>query len=291
DVYKRQLFNLAQVILNPGDLVLVPDPAYPVYEAASIIAGAEVIKLPLKQENNFLPVLDEISPEILEKAKILWLNYPNNPTGAVAPYGYLEHIIQLAHRHHFIVAFDAPYTDICFGGYKAPSILQIPGAKEVAIEFNSLSKTYNMAGWRVGMAVGNPQIIQYLHTYKSQMDSSHFQPILLAAIAALTGDQSWIEERNRIYEQRRDLVVQALKKAGFEVEPPAAAIYVWAHLPAGFEDSTAFCTRLLEDTGVSITPGIVYGTFGEGYIRISLGAPTERLQEAMERLISWLQKA
>jgi LL-diaminopimelate aminotransferase len=288
---KEGLFNLAQVILNPGDVVLVPDPAYPVYEAASLIAGAEVIKLPLKRENNFLPDLDEISPEILKKAKILWLNYPNNPTGAIAPLAYLEHIIQLAHRYHFIVAFDAPYTDICFGGYKAPSILQIPGAKEVAIEFNSLSKTYNMAGWRVGMAVGNPQIIQYLHTYKSQMDSSHFQPILMAAIAALTGDQSWIEERNRIYEQRRDLVVQALKKAGFEVEPPAAAIYVWAHLPAGYEDSTAFCTQLLEETGVSITPGIVYGTYGEGYIRISLGAPTERLQEAMARLTSWLQKA
>ncbi len=287
---KEGLFNLAQVILNPGDLVLVPDPAYPVYEAASVIAGAEVIKLPLKRENNFLPILDGISPEVLERAKILWLNYPNNPTGAIAPYAYLEHVIQLAHRYHFIVAFDAPYTDICFGGYKAPSILQIPGAKEVAIEFNSLSKTYNMAGWRVGMAVGNPQIIQYLHTYKSQMDSSHFQPILLAAVAALTGDQSWIEERNRIYEQRRDLVVHALKKAGFDVEPPAAAIYVWAHLPAGYEDSTAFCTQLLEETGVSITPGIVYGTYGEGYIRISLGAPTERLQEAMARLTSWLQK-
>lgn len=288
---KEGLFNLAQVLLNPGDLVLVPDPAYPVYEAASLIAGATVIKLPLRRENNFLPALDEIAPEILDRAKILWLNYPNNPTGAIASYEYLEHVVTLAQKHHFVIAFDAPYTDICFGGYKAPSILQIPGAKEVAIEFNSLSKTYNMAGWRVGMAVGNPHIIQYLHVYKSQMDSSHFQPILLAGIAALTGDQSWIETRNHIYEQRRDLVVEALRTAGFGVEPPAAAIYVWAHLPPGFSDSTEFCTRLLEDTGVSITPGVVYGQYGEGYVRISLGAPTERLEEAMQRLLSWIQRA
>jgi len=288
---KEGLFNLAQVLLNPGDVSLVPDPGYPVYEAASIIAGAQVIKLPLMREHGFLPQLEALSEEILDRAKVLWLNYPNNPTGAIAPMEYLEQVVALAKRHHFVIAYDAPYTDICFDGYRAPSILQIPGAREVAIEFNSLSKTYNMAGWRVGMAVGNADLIQYLHVYKSQIDSSHFQPILLAAIAALTGDQSWIEERNLIYRQRRDLVVQALRQCGFDVQTPPAAIYVWAHLPPGLHDSTSFCERLLEETGVSMTPGVVYGEYGEGYVRISLGAPTERLDEAMQRLLSWIKRA
>ncbi len=286
---KEGLFNLCQVLLNPGDLSLVPDPGYPVYSAGSIIAGAEVYRMPLLKENGFLPDLDAIPPEVARRAKLLWLNYPNNPTGAVAPFEFFMKAVEFARKYQIVIANDAPYMDICFDGYKAPSIIQVPGAREVAVEFNSLSKTYNMAGWRIGMVVGNPQIIEYLHTYKSQADSSQFQAILDAGVAALTGDQDWIESRNAIYRERRDLVVSALRSAGLQVETPPAAIYVWGKLPQGLTDSTAFCSRLLEETGVSITPGVVYGEHGEGYIRISLGTATPQVQEAMQRFIRWIR--
>jgi LL-diaminopimelate aminotransferase len=168
--------------------------------------------------------------------------------------------------------------------------MQVAGAKEVGMEFNSLSKTYNMAGWRLGMAVGNAQVIGYLHTYKSQVDSAHFEPILRAAAAAMLGDQSWLKDRNKIYEERRDIIVNSLRQAGFTVQTPPAAIYVWARLPEGIADSTDFCSRLLEETGVSMTPGIVYGQSGEGYIRISIGTPTDRIREAMRRLVEWIMQ-
>jgi LL-diaminopimelate aminotransferase len=284
---KEGLFNLSEVLLNPGDVSLVPDPGYPVYSASGIIAGAEVVYLPLSRETGFLPDLDAIPEETARRAKILWLNYPNNPTGAIAPMQFLEKAVAFAQKHEIVLAHDAPYTDVCFDGYRAPSILQVPGAKEVAIEFNSLSKTYNMAGWRLGMAVGNAQVINYLHTFKSQVDSSQFQPILDAGIAALSGDQTWLEERNEIYQHRRDIVLNGLRSAGFTVETPPAAIYVWAQLPAGEKDSISFCNRLLEETGVSTTPGIVYGKHGEGYLRISLGTATHRIEEAMERIARW----
>lgn len=284
---KEGLFNLSEVLINPGDVSLVPDPGYPVYSASGIIAGGEIYYMPLLQENGFLPDLNSIPQEIADRAKILWINYPNNPTGAVASLEFLSQAVDFGRKHQIVIAHDAPYTDVCFDGYIAPSILQVPGAKDVAIEFNSLSKTYNMAGWRLGMAVGNSQVISYLNTYKSQMDSSHFLPVLEAGVAALNGDQTWLVERNLIYKQRRDIVVQALKSAGFVVEPPPAAIYVWAGLPAGISDSIKFCDQLLEDTGVSMTPGIVYGEHGEGFIRISLGTATHRIQEAMDRLVHW----
>ena len=212
---KEGLFNLSQILLNPGDLVLVTNPGYPVYKASAAIAGAEVFMLPLLCENNFLPDLDAIPIDIAEKAKLMWLNYPNNPTGAVAPLEFFEKAVAFARKHHILIAHDAPYADICFDGYIAPSMLQIPGAKDVVLEFNSLSKAYNMAGWRLGMAVGNPQITQLLHTYKTQIDTSHFGPILSAGVAALTGDQTWLEERNNIYQQRRDIVVKTLKELNF----------------------------------------------------------------------------
>jgi LL-diaminopimelate aminotransferase len=286
---KEGLFNLCQVILNPGDVSLVPDPGYPVYAAGSVIAGAEVFPLPLLKENQFLPDFDHIPAEVAAKAKLLWLNYPNNPTGAVAPYEFFVKAVEFARQHEIIIANDAPYTDICFNDYRAPSILQVPGALEVAIEFNSLSKTYNMAGWRLGMAVGNAQIINYLHTYKSQADSSQFQAILDAGVTALKGDQEWIEERNDVYRHRRDLVCSALQQAGFNVDLPPAAIYVWAQLPSGIQESTPFCEKLLDETGVSTTPGIVYGKYGEGYIRISLGTATSQIEEAMDRLVHWMK--
>jgi LL-diaminopimelate aminotransferase len=286
---KEGLFNLAQVLLNPGDVSLVPDPAYPVYAAGTSIAGGEVYSMPLLAENNFLPDLTAIPDEIAKRAKILWLNYPNNPTGAVAPLSFLEEAVEFGRKYQILVAHDAPYNDVCFDGYDAPSILQVPGAKDVAVEFNSSSKTYNMAGWRLGMAVGNAQVLGYIHTYKSQVDSAHFEPILRAAAKAMLGDQSWLVDRNLIYMERRDLIVDALRQAGFTVQTPPAAIYVWARLPEKYTDSTDFCSRLLEETGVSMTPGIVYGQTGEGYLRISIGTPTERIREAMRRLVAWTQ--
>jgi LL-diaminopimelate aminotransferase len=200
---------------------------------------------------------------------------------------FFEEVVAFAHKHRILVAHDAPYVDICFDGYIAPSILQVPTAKDVAVEFNSLSKTYNMAGWRLGMAAGNPDVIDYLFTYKSQMDTSTFSPIFSAGIKALTGDQVWINARNQVYKERRDLVVQGLRSAGLKLDVPKAAIYVWAHLPEGENDSIAFCSRLLEETGVSTTPGIVYGAHGEGYLRVSLGTATYRIREAMNRLADW----
>jgi LL-diaminopimelate aminotransferase len=287
---KEGLFNLSQVLLNPGDVSLIPDPGYPVYTSGSLIAGAEIYSLPLLSENHFLPDLDAIPEDVARRAKILWLNYPNNPTGAPAPLAFFAKAIEFGRKYNIMVANDAPYVDVCFDGYVAPSIMQIPGAKEVAIEFNSLSKSYNMGGWRLGMAVGNPQVLGYLHTYKSQMDSSHFEPVLAAGVAALTGDQSWLEERNQIYQDRRDMVLSALRPMGFSVQTPPAAIYLWARLPKGFSDSIQFCDRLLEETGVSTTPGIVYGKYGEGYLRISLGMSGERIQEAMQRMTDWVAR-
>jgi len=284
---KEGLFNLSQVLINPGDVALVPDPGYPVYSASGIIAGAEIYSLPLLAKNQYLPDLDAIPPEFVRRAKILWLNYPNNPTGAIAPMEFLAKAVEFGRKHHIVVAHDAPYVDVCFDGYEAPSIMQVPGAKDVTIEFNSLSKAYNMAGWRLGMAVGNPLVISYLSTFKSQVDTSTFAPIIEAGITALTGDQGWLMERNLIYQRRRDIVIEGLHAAGFTVETPPAAIYVWAKLPDGNTDSMAFCSRLLQETGVSTTPGLVYGACGEGYVRISLGTATGRIEEAMERIVNW----
>lgn len=287
---KEGLFNLAQVLINPGDFSLVSDPGYPVYSAGTLIAGGTVIPLPLLKQNHYLPDLDAIPEETARRSKILWLNYPNNPTGAVAPLSFLQKAVDFGRKYQVLVAHDAPYVDVCFDDYVAPSILQVPGAKEVAIEFNSLSKSYNMGGWRLGMALGNRQVLGYLHTFKSQMDSSHFGPVLEAGITAMTGDQSWLEERNQIYQDRRDIVLDGLRACGFSVETPPAAIYIWAQLPPGYHDSTRFCDRLLTETGVSTTPGIVYGNFGEGFLRISLGMQTTRIEEAMQRVKAWVSQ-
>jgi LL-diaminopimelate aminotransferase len=285
---KEGLFNLSQVILNPGDVALIPDPGYPVYSAGSTIAGGINYMMPLLSENGFLPDLASIPTEILDRAKLMWINYPNNPTGAIAPFEFFEEVIAFGRKHHILIAHDAPYVDVCFNGYIAPSIMQVPGAKEVAIEFNSLSKTYNMAGWRLGMAVGNPEVISLLNTYKSQMDTSQFGPVFDAGTLALTSDQEWLSDRNEIYQERRDLVVAGLRKAGFTVDTPEAAIYVWAKLPKGITDSISFCDRMLVETGVSTTPGVVYGEYGEGYLRVSLGTATERIREAIVRIINWV---
>jgi LL-diaminopimelate aminotransferase len=287
---KEGLFNLSQVLLNPGDLALIPDPGYPVYSASAQIAGAEIYRMPLLKENNFLPDLKAIPTDVARRAKLLWINYPNNPTGAIAPYSFFEDVVAFGKEYGIVIAHDAPYTDVCFDGYHAGSLLKVPGAKEIAVEFNSLAKTYNMAGWRLGMAVGNSEVIRYLDTYKSQVDTSQFTPIMDAGIKALTGDQEWIEDRNQVYQERRDIVVSGLKKVGFQVDTPAAALYVWAHLPDGFENSSTYCEDLLNATGVSATPGNVYGEYGEGYVRISLGTETGRISEAMDRIVHWMKE-
>ena len=287
---KEGIFNLSQVLINPGDLVLLPDPCYPVYPVGATIAQAETYSMPLLAENAFLPDLDAIPDKIADRAKLMWLNYPNNPTGAIAPFQFFEKVVAFAKKHKIVIAHDAPYVDVCFDNYQAPSILQVPGAKEVAVEFNSLSKTYNMAGWRVGVAAGNPEIIRLLRMYKSQMDSSLFKPVMQAAETALLGDQTWIEGRNQVYQQRRDLIVDTLREIGFELEVPKASLYVWAHLPEPWTDSIEFCDTLIRQTGVSITPGVVYGESGAGFVRVSLVTPVERLSEAMARMKKWMKE-
>jgi LL-diaminopimelate aminotransferase len=287
---KEGLFHLSQVLINPGDLVLAPDPGYPIYQSSVQIAGGSIYPMPLLRVNDFLPDFEHIPEEIALKAKLMWLNYPSNPTGAVATLEFFERAVAFARRYQIIVANDAPYADVCFDGYVAPSLLQVPGATEVAVEFNSLAKAYNMAGWRLGMACGNAEIIRYLHIYKSQVDSSTFTPLFAGGITALTGDQGWLADRNRIYQQRRDIILAALRASGFTVDTPPAAIYVWAHLPPGFDDAFDFCDRLLSETGVSTTPGDIYGEYGKQYIRISLGTATDRIVEAMQRLTHWLSE-
>jgi LL-diaminopimelate aminotransferase len=288
---KEGLFNLSQVLVDPGDIVLVPDPCYPVYSVGAIVAQAEMYSMPLLAENGFLPEFSNIPEDIAKKAKLMWLNYPNNPTGAVAPLSFFEKAVSFAKAYNIFIAHDAPYVDVCFDNYIAPSILQVEDAKEVAVEFNSLSKTYNMAGWRVGVAVGNQDIIKLLRIYKSQMDSSHFKPIMAAAESALLGDQSWLKDRNDIYQKRRDIVIETLLDVGFKLDIPKASLYVWAKIPKNFQDSIQFCDQLLNATGVSITPGVVYGQSGAGYIRISLVINADRLLEAMQRLKLWIKES
>ena len=287
---KEGLFNLNHTYLDPGDMVLLPDPYYPVYLSGAQLADARYHFMPLLKENGFLPDFDAIPEEVAKEAKIMWLNYPNNPTGAIAGLDFFEKAVAFAKKYDILIAHDAPYCDLCFDGYEAPSILEVEGAKDVAVEFNSLSKTYNMAGWRIGMAVGNKEAIRLLANYKSQIDSSIFMPIMDAGQAALTSDQSWLEGRNKIYQERRDVVYRGLKEAGFEVDLPKAALYVWAKLPPKFNDPVKFCADLLNDTGVSMTPGVVYGPSGNDYIRISIVIPTDRIAEAIDRLKDWIVK-
>lgn len=286
---KEGLFNLSQVILNPGDYALIPDPGYPVYRSSAMIAGAKPYPVPLLRINGYLPKLEDIPTEVAQAAKILWLNYPNNPTGASASLAFFHKAVEFASNFNILIAHDAPYMEVTFDGSLAPSIMQVPGSKEYCVEFNSLSKTYNMAGWRLGMAVGNPDALQLLHTYKTQVDSSQFLPVLEAGVAALTGDQEWIFGRNEIYRERRDIVVRGLRRTNLDVDAPSAGLYVWFATPSRFSSCADFCEALLNETGVSITPGSVYGDFGEGFARISLVTETTRMSKALNRLVTWLQ--
>ena len=283
---KEGIGHAALCFIDPGDVALVPDPGYPVYSVGTMFAGGECHWMPLVEENQWLPDLKAIPSEVADKAKALWLNYPNNPTGAIAGEDFFEEVVDFARRHDVPVLHDAPYTEVAYDDYRPMSFLQAPGAKDVGIEFHSLSKSYNMTGWRIGMAVGNAEMINALMRVKSNLDSGIPQAIQYAAIEALQGPQDCIQEHNRIYQRRRDKVVATLRQIGLEVSVPKASLYVWAKLPPGWK-SGAFSALLIEEKAIVVTPGAGYGRYGEGYIRLSLTIADEQMEKGLERLRSW----
>ncbi len=253
---KEGIANMALAWLDPGDLALVPDPGYPTYRMSAYMVGAEVFDMPLLVENGFLPRLDAIPTEVAQRARLMWLNYPNNPTGAVASQSFFEQAVDFCRRHDILLCHDAPYADVCYDGYRAPSLLAVPGAKEVAVEFNSLSKSHNMAGWRVGMAVGNATALAALVQIKSNIDSGIFLAVQDAAVAALTGDQTWIAGRNAEYQYRRDLLLDVLVNDwGLSVAKPKAGLYLWPHVPSGYT-SASFADRDPAGDGCQYDPGL-----------------------------------
>ena len=280
---KEGIAHFPLAIANPGDAVLVPDPCYPPYRSGAILAGAEAVSMPLLEENGFFPDLGGISQKAARRAKLMFLNYPNNPTAAVATTEQFQEAIELAKSFGFAVAHDAAYSEISFDGYRPGSFLQLPEAKSVGVEFHSLSKTYNMTGWRIGFVCGNAKLIGALSQLKSNLDSGIFQPVQWAGIAALEGDQAVLQEAIATYQQRRDVLIEGLGKAGWQVPKPSASFYVWARVP-GQESSMAFASRVLKQSHVIVTPGVGFGPSGEGYVRFSLTSPTERIQEAVARL-------
>ncbi|MBX6770579.1 MAG: LL-diaminopimelate aminotransferase [Chloroflexi bacterium] len=284
---KEGIGHLPLAVVNPGDIVLIPDPAYPVYRAGTIFAGGTPYEMPLRRENGFLPDLGAIPRSVLERARLMFLNYPNNPTGAVAPVSFYEEVVEFARRHNIIVAQDNTYSEICFDGYRPPSFLQVPGAKDVGIEFHSLSKTFNMTGWRIACAVGRAEVIEALRMVKSNLDSGAFQAVQEAGIVALSMAEEISRRNSAIYQRRRDVLVRGLRKVGLEVDAPRATFYVWLRVPPG-QDSAGFVARLIETAGIVATPGSGFGKEGEGYVRFALTAPIPRLREAIGRLQSAL---
>ena len=280
---KEGIAHFPLAFINPGDLALVPSPAYPVYNIATIFAGGESFFMPLLSENRFLPDLKSIPEEIAARAKILFINYPNNPTSAIADLDFFKQIVAFAKKYDILVCHDAAYTEMAFDGYRPPSFLEVEGAKDVGIEFHSLSKTYNMTGWRIGFAVGNPIAVEGLGAIKSNIDSGVFQAVQVAGIEAIKGDQACVEEMSRIYTERRDVMVRGLRDSGFEVETPKATFYLWIKVPEGYS-SAQLATRLLEEAGLVVTPGNGFGEPGEGYFRMALAQKKERLEEAVKRL-------
>ena len=280
---KEGIVNLALAFVQPGDVVLVPDPGYMTYTRSTLLAGGEVFPMALLPERGYLPDFSAIPPDILQRAKLMWLNYPNNPTTATASLDFFAEVVELAGAHNILVCHDAAYAQITFDGYQAPSLLQVAGAVDTAVEFNTLSKWYNMAGWRVGAALGNRQALSALYQMKVNVDNGHFRPILDAAVAALTGGQEWLGERNQIYEQRRDLVIQGLQEAGLDPLVPKASLYVWFKMPSGWA-AEDFTLAMLEEAHVSLVPGTIFGKNGQGYARLSFTQPEERLAEAMQRM-------
>jgi LL-diaminopimelate aminotransferase len=280
---KECIYNLCFAFLDQGDVALSSDPGYPVYTGGPILAGADVELLPLVPELGFAPDLDAIDEMALSKARLMFLNYPNNPTGAVAPEGFFERVVELAQKHEFLVVHDNAYSETTYDGYVAPSFLATPGAKEVGVEVFSLSKGFNMTGWRCAAILGNAEAVRTYWRLKTNVDSGLFEAVQLAGAAALDGPREPLAEMNKIYERRRDLVVGALGEIGVDVEAPKGTIYVWAPVPEG-HTSTTFAELVLEEAAVVISPGSMYGPSGEGFFRISLTTPDERISEAVERM-------
>ena len=280
---KEGIAHLPLAFIDPGDVVLVPNPAYPVYHIGSIFAGGRPYYMPLLEENGFLPDLENIPEDIARGAKLIFVNYPNNPTAAVADLDFFERLKRFAKKYNIIVCHDAAYTELSYDGYRPPSFLEVKGSKEIAIEFHSLSKTYNMTGWRIGFAVGNADVIKALKEVKSNIDSGVFQAVQWAAIAALEGSEDAVEKNRRIFQERRDILIDGLRKIGLRVQRAKATFYLWARVPSGYS-SASFSRFLLERAGIVTTPGSGFGDAGEGYIRIALTVPKERIIEAVKRL-------
>jgi LL-diaminopimelate aminotransferase len=277
---KDGIAHIPEAFVNPGDSVLVPDPGYPVYRTSTLFAEGNVHIMPLRAENQFLPRLDQIPVSVARRAKLMFLNYPNNPTAATAPREFFREVVDYAAEHDIIVVHDNPYSEVTFDGYRAPSFLEIPGAREVGVEMHSLSKTYNMTGWRIGMACGNPEIIAGLKKVKTNVDSGVFNAVQVAAIAALTGSQESVRRSCEIYEERRDALVQGLNDMGIACPSPRATFYVWVPVENGVE----YATRLLDEAGVVVTPGVGFGPCGKKYIRFAITRPLPRIQQAVERI-------
>lgn len=280
---KEGVAHVPLAFINQGDIGLYTSPGYPVYRVGIQFAGGKPYPVSLLEENRFLPDLNAIPEDVKQRAKLFFLNYPNNPTGAVAEADFYERLIAMAKENEVLICHDAPYTEMSYDGYRPISFLQVDGAKEVGIEFHSLSKTYRMTGWRLGFAVGNRDMIQALGKVKSNIDSGTFEATQVAGIEALTGDQACVDEMRSIYQGRRDLMVAALNKIGLSVTPPKATFYLWIKVPRGYTSSD-FAAKLLEEAGIVITPGIGFGEEGEGYVRMALTVGEKRLREAIERL-------
>ncbi len=280
---KECIYNLCFAFLDPGDAAIAADPGYPVYTGGPALAGAEALLAPLCPDLGFVPDLEAIPSEALDRARLLFVNYPNNPTGAVVPDGFFERLVELAARHRILVVHDSAYSENTYDGYRAPSFLATPGAKQVGVEVFSLSKGFNMTGWRCAALLGNAEAVASYWRLKTNIDSGLFEAVQLAGAAALTGPREPLEQMNAVYARRRDLVVDALREIGIRIESPKGTIYVWAPVPAG-DTSASFAERALEQAAVVVSPGSMYGPSGEGYFRISLATPDDRLAEAMTRL-------
>lgn len=280
---KEGIAHIPLAFINPGAYSLVPSPGYPVYHAGTVFAGGKSFFMPLVEERGFLPDFRQVPREVAESATLLFINYPNNPTAAVADEDFFAEVIDFARRYHIIVCHDAAYSEISYDGYAPPSFLEVEGAMEVGVEFHSLSKTYNMTGWRLGFAVGNREILAGLGKAKTNIDSGVFQAVQWAGIEALEGNQSVVEQMCATYQRRRDVMVQGLHSVGLQVNSPKATFYLWIKVPSG-HDSVSFSSLVLDQAGVVVTPGNGFGEAGEGYVRVALTVPEGRLEEAVGRL-------
>ena len=280
---KEAIHNTFLAFVEAGDYTLIPDPGYPVYRTSTIFAGGEAFTMPLKAENKFLPNLSAIPEEIAYKAKLLWINYPNNPTGALATLEFFEELVAFCKQYDILLCHDHAYSEMAYDGYKPPSVLQVPGAKDVAIEFHSLSKSYNMTGWRIGFVAGNAIGIAALRQVKTNVDSGVFKSIQKAAIAGYSTSETELQALMSVYQNRRDIIVKGLQSLGWPIEPPKATLYVWVSVPPGYS-STEFVSLLLDKCGILVAPGNGYGTAGEGFFRIALTISDERMYEAIQRM-------